>query len=130
MARTLGAWITIGLVAMAAGCRMCDNPYDYCGPTFVGGCYQQCCPTARAGSILSGTVSPGAYDGLPYGDVPCDGVPYYDGVAQGEPDASVILSESDEQIQEIQQDAPEVTEDEPVQLQGWTAVKPPRTLPE
>lgn len=44
--------IAVCLVAMATGCRLCAHPYDYCGPTVVGGC-QSCDPYARAGSILS-----------------------------------------------------------------------------
>lgn len=35
------------------GCRMCADPYDYCQPTFTGECGQQCCPTYRAGSVLT-----------------------------------------------------------------------------
>ena len=125
MARTLVAWITIGLAAMAAGCRMCDNSYDYCDPTFIGGCHQQCCPTTRAGSILSGTFWPGTYDSVVHGDAPGDAVPYYDGVAYDEPHSAVILSESDEKIHKIRQDTRQVTEDRPVQSQGWTPVKSP-----
>ena len=57
MSRTTLASITLSLVAMAAGCRMCASPYDYCGPVFTdGGCGP--CGAVRAGSILSGTMEP------------------------------------------------------------------------
>ncbi len=56
MSRTTVAWIALGLVALAAGCRMCASPYDYCSPTFTGACGEDCAPFARAGSILSGPV--------------------------------------------------------------------------
>lgn len=41
------------LAIAAAGCTMCDSPYDYCGPTFTGQAGEPCCPNARAGSVLS-----------------------------------------------------------------------------
>ncbi len=41
------------LACAAAGCTMCQSPYDYCGPTFTGQPGEPCCPDARAGSILS-----------------------------------------------------------------------------
>lgn len=37
----------------SCGCRMCADPYDYCQPTFTGECGQECCPTYRAGSVLT-----------------------------------------------------------------------------
>ena len=37
----------------SCGCRMCADPYDYCQPTYTGECGQQCCPTYRAGSVLT-----------------------------------------------------------------------------
>lgn len=42
----VGCWILV-----AAGCRMCAHPYDYCGPVVDDP--QACCPNARAGSILA-----------------------------------------------------------------------------
>ncbi len=53
MARTILAGCLIGLLAISAGCKMCAHPYDYCGPTFDGGCTVNCDPYARACSILS-----------------------------------------------------------------------------
>ncbi|MBN1908969.1 MAG: hypothetical protein JW818_04455 [Pirellulales bacterium] len=54
MSRVLFALIAVGLIAGATGCTMCAHPYDYCGPTFMGGCGEQCDPDYVAGSILSG----------------------------------------------------------------------------
>jgi hypothetical protein len=56
MRRTCLAGCFAALLAAAAGCTMCDHPYDYCGPTFTGECGQTCNPLARAGSILSPPV--------------------------------------------------------------------------
>lgn len=58
MTRSWVAWITVALAALTAGCTMCANPYDECGPVFSGGCPQQCSSTARAGSILSAPSTP------------------------------------------------------------------------
>ena len=55
MARAWMAWIAIGL-ATAAGCTMCPNPYDECGPLANGECPHQCKSSPRAGSILSGAA--------------------------------------------------------------------------
>ena len=43
------------LLAMSTGCRMCASKFDYCGPTVIGGCGEDCglC-TPRAGSMLTG----------------------------------------------------------------------------
>ena len=45
---------TLTLLAGSTGCRMCAHPFDYCGPTFTGGCGEPCGCDVRAGSILSG----------------------------------------------------------------------------
>ena len=59
MSRKVLGWMTVGLVALFSGCAMCAHPYDYCGPTVTGQCGEECAPNSpRAGSILSGTVSP------------------------------------------------------------------------
>lgn len=50
--------LTFGL---ATGCCMCDAPYDYCGPLFQGGPYDDCAPDARMNSVFM------PYAG-PYGD--------------------------------------------------------------
>lgn len=63
VSRTTIAWITLSLAAIAAGCRMCASPFDYCGPTFTGQCCEECLSTARAGSILSGHMPPVPDDG-------------------------------------------------------------------
>ena len=43
------------LLALSTGCRMCASNLDYCGPTVMGGCAEECglC-TPRAGSVLTG----------------------------------------------------------------------------
>lgn len=56
MHRVFSFWTAIGLLSLAAGCSMCANPYDECGPTAQSGNGARCCPTARAGSILAGSV--------------------------------------------------------------------------
>lgn len=56
MARPWIVVIAIGLTA-AAGCTMCANPYDQCGPLDRGGCAEQCGSRPRAGSILSSAPS-------------------------------------------------------------------------
>ena len=33
------------LVCAAVGCRMCDSPYDYCGPVVPNQPHPQTCPT-------------------------------------------------------------------------------------
>ena len=76
MYRTLFAWGgMLGLVAVTAGCAMCDAPYDYCYPLFTGGCDGQPCVGPRAGSIR-------AMDGpvVPYYEEtsPGQAEPYYD----------------------------------------------------
>lgn len=61
MSRALYAGCLVGWVVLAAaGCRMCAHPYDYCGP--IVGDPLGCCPTARAGSILT-AGSPGTLEG-------------------------------------------------------------------
>lgn len=43
----------VALATPSIGCRLCANPYDYCGPTSIAGRHQACDPCARAGSILA-----------------------------------------------------------------------------
>ena len=45
----------LAALLMAAGCRMCAHPYDYCGPVYSDYGCQTCSPYARAGSILVGS---------------------------------------------------------------------------
>ncbi len=50
------------LLVASSGCRMCASQFDYCGPTVMGGCGEECGLCApRAGSILTG-ASQAAYD--------------------------------------------------------------------
>jgi len=54
MSRLPFAWIAaFGLLGFA-GCSMCANTYDECGPTWGGGCGHTCGMEGRAGSVLSG----------------------------------------------------------------------------
>ena len=43
------------LLVISTGCRMCASKFDYCGPTVMDGCGEECglC-TPRAGSALAG----------------------------------------------------------------------------
>ncbi len=54
MLRTALGLGVIAVLLVAAGCRMCSHPYDYCGPVYYGDGCQSCSPHSRAGSILSG----------------------------------------------------------------------------
>jgi hypothetical protein len=51
MVRAMTCWAAAALLAVMAGCTMCDHPYDYAGPTYDGPCPGA--PGARAGSILA-----------------------------------------------------------------------------
>jgi hypothetical protein len=43
------------LLTWMTGCRMCASNFDYCGPTVMGECDEECGLCApRAGSILAG----------------------------------------------------------------------------
>ena len=65
MARSLLAWIACWSLVAAAGCTMCANTYDECGPVANGRCADGCGSDVRAGSILSGGPVPmGASDAL------------------------------------------------------------------
>ena len=54
MIRTVLGLSVVAVLLTVAGCRMCQHPYDYCGPVYDRGC-DACCPDCRAGSILSGS---------------------------------------------------------------------------
>jgi hypothetical protein len=58
MARSLLAWIACFSLVAAAGCTMCANTYDECGPMTNGRCADGCGSDVRAGSILSGGPIP------------------------------------------------------------------------
>ncbi|HBO43499.1 MAG TPA: hypothetical protein DD670_06130 [Planctomycetaceae bacterium] len=54
MRNTLILLALVGLLTAGVGCRMCADPYDYCGPTYAGPCGPVGCdPLARSGSVLS-----------------------------------------------------------------------------
>lgn len=56
------ALMMVCLLAMSTGCRMCASKFDYCGPTSMGGCGEECGLCApRSGSILTG-ASQAAYE--------------------------------------------------------------------
>jgi hypothetical protein len=53
MFRTASGLSCIAILFAAAGCTMCDHPYDHSGPVYSqDGC--QSCSGSRAGSILGG----------------------------------------------------------------------------
>lgn len=59
----------MGLAVWTTGCCMCDAPYDYCGPTFLGGPCEYWTVDARVNSAF--TPHPGLYHGeYVEGDVP------------------------------------------------------------
>lgn len=43
----------LGLSTLAAGCCMCDAPYDYCGPTFLARPGEECVSDARMNSAFT-----------------------------------------------------------------------------
>ena len=53
MHRFLLVLTAFALAAPSIGCQLCSNPFDYCGPTSIGGRFEPCNPCARAGSILA-----------------------------------------------------------------------------
>jgi hypothetical protein len=102
MARRAIASFLIGLVAAAAGCRMCASPYDYCKPTFTGQPGEDCSPIARAGSILTGSVAP-VQSAETLADQPLsDEVPYDEEIASG-----VIISVTEGKVDEAEVEAAE-----------------------
>lgn len=52
--RSIACMLLVVAAGWSSGCTMCQSPYDYCGPTFVGGCGDCCNPDERLGSILGG----------------------------------------------------------------------------
>lgn len=57
----------LSLAFWATGCCMCDAPYDYCGPTFLGGPCEECVTDARMNSAFT------PYPGPLAGEVVHDG---------------------------------------------------------
>ncbi|HUT94256.1 MAG TPA: hypothetical protein VMY37_32655 [Thermoguttaceae bacterium] len=138
MSRGTLAWISLSLVVMAAGCRMCASPYDDCGPTFTGQCAEDCAPMARAGSILSGYFPPTHAD-----EFPPDQVPNLPDLPDDEilpPEAAASMTDTDSElvadaepvtVGDLEEAPPEITlaveEVRPSQSHGWTAAKPAET---
>ena len=58
MSRSLIAWIACCWLVATAGCTMCANTFDECGPTANCQCAGGCGSDVRAGSILSGAALP------------------------------------------------------------------------
>jgi hypothetical protein len=72
------SWLLLAVVpltTLAAGCCMCDAPYDYCGPTFLARPGEECCSDVRMNSAF--TPYPA------YVDVPVEGM--IEGVAPAVP---------------------------------------------
>jgi len=67
MPRSVFVWIAAYCLSAAAGCTMCANTYDECGPVYGDGCSCQCGSNGRAGSVLSGGGAPMVGDA---GEVP------------------------------------------------------------
>ena len=53
----------LAVIGSGAGCCMCDAPYDYCGPTFLGAPGEECVTDARMNSVFT------PYPGPPAGHV-------------------------------------------------------------
>lgn len=53
MFRSVVGWGLVAVFIGMSGCRMCQHPFDYCGPVFDSG-RQPCSMQSRAGSILDG----------------------------------------------------------------------------
>lgn len=98
----------LSLVLWGAGCCMCDAPYDYCGPTFLGGPCTECVTDARMNSVFN------PYPGPFVGEV----------VPGGPPDQSV-LQESGEPNAAPADAQPDVEAPPPMPAVPAT----PRTLP-
>ncbi len=52
MRRTLVVWAILVILVSTVGCRMCQHPFDYCQPTYVGD-GEPCVCDGRAGSVLT-----------------------------------------------------------------------------
>lgn len=112
----------LGLVAVSftlAGCRMCQHPFDYCGPVYdyATDC-QSCSMQSRAGSILENTPAP----------MPAQAEQYQEYV-EGEmrlgdvPGSEQILSVTDREVE------PTVAPTESSQMAGRSSPTSPDTLP-
>lgn len=63
MTRLRLAFVMVYLLLLSSGCRMCASKFDYCGPTVMGGCGEECGLCApRSGSILTGASQQTAYE--------------------------------------------------------------------
>jgi hypothetical protein len=61
MQRTLFRLSGLAFAFWTTGCCLCDAPYDYCGPTFMGGPGEECVTGARMNSAFN--PMPGAWGG-------------------------------------------------------------------
>lgn len=130
MFRKTAASILCGLVAIAAGCRMCASTHDSCGPMCKGECGGHGDAIARAGSILSGKVTPPES-----GQLMDEQIPYDEEIASG-----VILSVTDTKLEQPKveetdfeqpvdvsetphQEAELASQGRSVEWQGWTTAK-------
>ena len=110
MYRTALALAAVGLIAFSSGCTMCCSPYDYCGPTFTGGPGESCCPSARAGSVLSGGIVEPTLEA----EIPPD----------------QIISVTDEKVDQAQQAGPATADAGPISSGQWTALAPAQASPQ
>ena len=85
--------ILTAVSACCSGCRMCADPYDYCQPTYTGECGQQCCPTYRAGSVLTPNCGGCEQCGNIAGGGACSGGMGSPGGSMGCPDCQAIPTE-------------------------------------
>ena len=58
MHRKLFLLAGVGIISWTTGCCMCDAPYDYCGPTFLGGPCGECVTDARMNSVFNPYPTP------------------------------------------------------------------------
>ena len=104
MSRTLAVWTVVSLLLASTGCRMCDHPYAYSGPTVTGACSGQSHPTSRTGSILS-NASPTS--------------------PESEILAGQVLSITDKKVEEPTKAEPRKADQAPVETsKGWKAYSP------
>ncbi len=138
MSRGMLLSLSLSLVVVTAGCRMCASPYDDCSPTFTGQCGEDCAPMARAGSVLSGY-----FPGTVGGQFPEDQVPDLPELPDEQPwlpEAALSgvdgqeLAEAKPLIDHLPEMAPpeqvpHAEEAQPLPSDGWAPVKRTDTPP-
>lgn len=133
MHRKLLLLAVVPLTTLAAGCCMCDAPYDYCGPTFLARPGEECCSDVRMNSAFAPYP---VYAGPPEGVV-------IEGVAPatpGTPNATEMPEEAspsdtprptlppDTQVPSVRSNEPSVSA--PISTEAETAASPsPRGRP-